>query len=84
MNVRNSLIAASVAAGLLLGGPATASATTHEAPASVRPICGIHYKLVRDLNGHWYCKFAPERRHNRHDRERRQQQRHEHQQHHQH
>ncbi len=71
MNVRNSLLAAAVAAGLLFGGAATASATMTEVPTSVRPTCGIHYKLVRDLNGHWYCKFAPSPRHNRHDRERR-------------
>ncbi len=67
MKVRNSLLAVAVALGCLFGtGVTTASA--HPSP---KPPCGIHYKLTRDLNGHWYCKWVPERRHNRHDKERR-------------
>ena len=70
MNIRNSLLAATVALGCLFGGTATVSAATPEVP-TVMPICGIHYKLTRDLNGRFYCKWAPSPRHNRHDRERR-------------
>ncbi len=71
MNVRNSLVAATVALGCLFGvGAATASAAP-TAVATVKPVCGIHYKLTQDRNGRWYCKWAPEPRHNRHDEERR-------------
>ena len=72
MNVRKSLLAVAVSIGCLLGtGLSTASAATAEVQPTVKPICGIHYKLTQDLNGRWYCKYSPERRHNRHDRERR-------------
>lgn len=71
MNVRNSILAVAVALGCLFGtGAATASAVPTEL-STVRPVCGIHYKLTRDLNGQWYCKWVPQRRHNRHDKERR-------------
>lgn len=66
MKICNSLLAAVVALICLFGGfAASASADPASIPTVSARHCGIHYKLTRDLNGHWYCKFAPDPNHRR-------------------